>query len=118
MAWRVALPLVSRRQKIQFRKAAGWRKHLRRIAITTAAIFFLLALTAGGPHRHASASSLHRIDCQACAWVRSASGALSHAAPVLALFIAGAAPRAHHVSVLITCAASPHDGRAPPFFLV
>ena len=97
---------------------SGWRVPLRRVALATAAIFFLLALTAGGLHRHASASSLHRIDCQACAWVHNASGAVSHAAPVLALFTAGTAPRAHHVSVLITCAASPHDGRAPPGILL
>jgi len=97
---------------------SGWRVPLRRVALATAAIFFLLAISAGALHHHDSSSSLHRMACQACAWVRSASGALSHAAPVLALFTAGTAPRAHHVSVLITCAASPHDGRAPPGILL
>jgi hypothetical protein len=96
----------------------GWRAHLRRVALGTAAIFLLLTLSAGALHRHGPSSSLHRIDCQACAWAHSATGALSHAAPAITVF---SARLASHVPNAVTpppCAASSHHGRAPPSSLV
>jgi uncharacterized membrane protein YgdD (TMEM256/DUF423 family) len=94
------------------------RTHLRRVALAIAAIFFLLTISAGALHHHGSSPSAHRIDCQACAWVHLASGALSHAAPVLVVTVVSSAHPAPGVSTLVSIHASPHHGRAPPFSLV
>ena len=96
----------------------GWHARLRRVALPTAAIFLFLALSAGALHHHGSSSSLQRIDCQACAWVHSATGSLSHASPVLGAFDGGSACSDPGVLLLGNLHASPHHGRAPPSFLV
>ncbi len=98
--------------------ARGWRAHLKRIALATAAIFFLLTLAAGAAHQHGSTSSLHRIDCKACAWVHSASGALGHATPAIVVHSANLAPRAPDAGLPSTFAISTHRGRAPPWFIL
>jgi len=98
--------------------ARGWRARLGRVALATAAIFFLLALFAGASHQHGSFSSLHRIDCKACAWVHSAAGALGHAAPALTVFSVDLALHAPGSVPQTACAASPHHGRAPPAILL
>lgn len=98
--------------------ARGWRAHLKRIAVATAAIFFLLTLAAGATHQHGSTSSLYRIDCKACAWVHSASGALGHAAPALAVHGESHAPHALIAGLPSTLAVSTHRGRAPPSSLL
>ena len=98
--------------------ASGLRTHLRRVALAITAIFFLLTISAGALHHHGSSSSLHRIDCQACAWVHSAAGALGHAAPILDVFDGGSARSVPGIHLLRNLHASPHHGRAPPSSLV